>query len=260
MLRQGHLYQFTSEINLRRSKDSCELDHFKEENENTSLVLSKEIKPLISRVFEGKDVHVIAHGAKCSGKPLIIQGSEWEPETVYDILDQEKRVVSVQEGAQGKIQLRGLSKASTCEVTLTISRAYDVCPLASYEESRKQCSDLAPLEITKINKSIYALQNVMYAINANESHVPYIESNLTHMLKDCLQGSNITLLITYLPQEFSQDDSLYMLNLASQICLGSKRSLPYATTKRNGSARSIALEESVMNSLEIMKKSREPHD
>lgn len=33
-------------------------------------------------------------------------------ETVYDILDQEKRVVSVLEGAQGKIQLKGLSKAS----------------------------------------------------------------------------------------------------------------------------------------------------
>lgn len=33
-------------------------------------------------------------------------------ETVYDISDQEKRVVSVLEGAQGKIQLKGLSKAS----------------------------------------------------------------------------------------------------------------------------------------------------
>lgn len=70
--------------------------------------------------------------------------------------------------------------------------------MAGYEDSRKQCSDLAPLEITRINKSIYALHNVMYALNANESHVPYRESKLTHMLKDCLQGRNRTLLITCL--------------------------------------------------------------
>lgn len=71
-------------------------------------------------------------------------------------------------------------------------------PLTGYEDSRKQNTDLAPLEITRINKSMYSLQNVMYALNANESHVPYRESKLTRMLKDCLQGSNETLLITCL--------------------------------------------------------------
>lgn len=71
-------------------------------------------------------------------------------------------------------------------------------PLTGYEDSRKQNSDVAPLEITRINKSIYALQNVMYALNANESHVPYRESKLTRMLKDCFRGCNRTLLITCL--------------------------------------------------------------
>jgi len=70
--------------------------------------------------------------------------------------------------------------------------------LTGYEDSRKQNSALGPLEIARVNKSIYALQNVMYALNANESHVPYRESKLTRMLKDCLKGSNITLLITCL--------------------------------------------------------------
>lgn len=55
------------------SKDSCELDHFYEENEAASSILAKEIKPLISSVFEGKDANVIAHGARCSGKTLLIQ-------------------------------------------------------------------------------------------------------------------------------------------------------------------------------------------
>lgn len=78
-----------------------------------------------------------------------------------------------------------------------------VLPLTGYEDSRKQKTDLVPLEITRINKSIYALQNVMYALNANESHVPYRESKLTRMLKDCLQGSNRTLLITCLVDIFA---------------------------------------------------------
>jgi kinesin family protein 22 len=122
------------------SKDSYRLDYCYEENETTGSILTKEIKPLISTVFEGKDANVIAHGARNSGKTHLIQGNERElglavltmsemlsmaeergdaifvsvyevsQETVYDLLDQEKRVVSVLEGAQGKIQLKGLSQ------------------------------------------------------------------------------------------------------------------------------------------------------
>ncbi|KAL0718244.1 hypothetical protein Bca4012_067566 [Brassica carinata] len=288
------------------SKDSYELDHFYEENESTRSILNREIKPLISSVFEGKDANVIAHGSRCSGKTLLIQGSEWEPglvilamaemlsmaeergdsisvsfyevshETVYDIIDQEKRVVSVLEGAQRKIQLKGLSKVpvkslsgfqevyfglnkiqklvndpplrSHRGVMIHVTKGeansgslgrMNFLDMAGYEDSRKQCSDLAPVEITRINKSIYALQNVFYALNANESHVPYRESKLTHMLKDCLQGSNRTLLITCLPREFSQD-SFYMLNLASRICLGSKKAMTNATKKSLCPAGSIS--------------------
>ncbi|KAF8049069.1 hypothetical protein N665_2301s0002 [Sinapis alba] len=288
------------------SKDSCELDHCYEENETTSSILTEEIKPLISSVFEGKDATVIAHGARSSGKTHLIQGSEREPglvilamaemlamveergdsivsvsfydvsqETLYDIADQENRVVSVLEGAQGKIQLKGLSKIpvkslsefkdlyfglkkiqkltsdasvrSHRGVMIYVTRGSNAdsrslgrmnfLDMAGYEDSRKQNSD--PLEITRINKSIYGLQNVLYALNANESHVPYRESKLTHMLKDCLQGSNRTLLITCLPREFSQD-SFYMLNLASRICLGSKRSMTNATKKSKCPAGSVS--------------------
>ncbi|CAN7080593.1 unnamed protein product [Brassica oleracea var. botrytis] len=295
------------------SKDSHKLDYCYEEHETTSLILTKEIKPLISTVFEGKDANVIAHGARCSGKTHLIQGSEKEPglavltmdemlsmaeergysisvsvyevcnETVYDISDEEKRVVSVLEGAQRKIQLKGLSKANLCfqvhvkslsefkelyfglkktqklkgEPPLRSHRGVmihvttgsnvssgsigrmNLLDLAGYEDSRKQKNDLTPLEITRINKSIYALQNVMYSLNANESHVPYRESKLTRMLKDCLQRPNRTLLITCLPRELSQD-SFYMLNLASRICLGNNRAMANATKKSDGPARSIS--------------------
>ncbi|XP_020870958.1 kinesin-like protein KIN-10C [Arabidopsis lyrata subsp. lyrata] len=103
-------------------------------NRITGSILSKEIKPLISTVFEGKDANVIAHGARNCGKTHLIHGNDRElgltvltmsemlsmavsvsvsvyevsQETVYNLLDQEKRVVAVLEGAQGKIQLKGL--------------------------------------------------------------------------------------------------------------------------------------------------------
>ncbi|KAL1226199.1 Kinesin-like protein KIN-10C [Cardamine amara subsp. amara] len=274
------------------SKDSYKLDYCYEENESNGLILTKEIKPLVSSVFEGKDANVIAHGARSSGKTFLIQGNEKElglavltmvemlsmaeqrgnsisvsiyevsQETVYDLLDQEKRMVSVLEGAQGKIQLKGLSQVPVKSLSdfqnlyfglkktqkLTSHKGVMIhvtsgnansgvlgrmnfLDMAGYEDSRKQNSGVAPLEITRINKSIYALQNVMYALNANESHVPYRESKLTRMLKGCLQGCNRTLLITCLPREFSQD-SFYMLNLASQICLGSKRAMNIPTKKK----------------------------
>ncbi|KAF8053469.1 hypothetical protein N665_1411s0003 [Sinapis alba] len=288
------------------SKDAYKLDYCYEENEAIDVIVTREIKPLISIVFEGKDANVIAHGTRCSGKTHLIQGSEKEPglvvlamtemlsmaaergdsvwvsiyevsqEIVYDISDQEKRVVSVLEGAHGKIQLKGLSKVlvkslsefkdlyfgskkiqklstdphlrSHKGVLIHVTKGninsrsigrMNFLDLAGYEDSRKQNNDVAPLEITRINKSIYALQNVMYALNANESHVPYRESKLTRMLKDCLQGSNRTLLITCLPREFSQD-SFCMLNLASRICLGNNRAMANATKKNNGPARSIS--------------------
>ncbi|EFH70139.1 hypothetical protein ARALYDRAFT_891200 [Arabidopsis lyrata subsp. lyrata] len=41
-------------------------------NRITGLILSKEIKPLISTVFEGKDANVIAHGARNCGKTYLL--------------------------------------------------------------------------------------------------------------------------------------------------------------------------------------------
>ncbi|CAE6117433.1 unnamed protein product [Arabidopsis arenosa] len=272
------------------SKDSYKVDYCYEENETTGSILTKEIKPLISTVFEGKDANVIAHGARNCGKTHLIQGNERElgltvltmsemlsmaeerggsvsvsvyevsQETVYDLLDQEKRVVPVKSLSEFQNLYFGLKKSQKLTsdppvrshkgvmIHVTTGNAnpgslgrMNFLDMAGYEDSRKQNSALAPLEIARINKSIYALQNVMYALNANESHVPYRESKLTRMLKDCLKGCNRTLLITCLPREFSQD-SFYMLNLASRICLGSNRAMNNPTKKKiNGPERSISL-------------------
>lgn len=71
--------------------------------------------------------------------------------------------------------------------------------LPGYEDAkRKSTGSVNLLENNKINKSIYALHNVVYALNANDSHVPYRESKLTRILRDSLGGKNKILMITCL--------------------------------------------------------------
>ncbi|XVE58520.1 hypothetical protein DITRI_Ditri04bG0175900 [Diplodiscus trichospermus] len=109
--------------------------------------------------------------------------------------------------------------------------------LAGYEDGRRKSTDgVDVLENNKINKSIYALQNVIYALNANESHVPYRESKLTRMLRDSLGGTNKILMVTCLNSSFCLD-SLYMANLASRSCKGSNRIIPDSTKKAKSIAR-----------------------
>ena len=74
-----------------------------------------------------------------------------------------------------------------------------LCLLSAYEDARRKRVDgLNLVECTKINKPIYAIHNVVYSLNANESHIPYRESKLTYMLKDSLGGMSRILMITYL--------------------------------------------------------------
>ena len=71
--------------------------------------------------------------------------------------------------------------------------------LPGYEDGRRKSTDgVNLLENNKINKSIYALQNVISALNANESYVPYRESKLTRILRDSLGGTNKILMVTCL--------------------------------------------------------------
>ncbi|XP_030949140.1 kinesin-like protein KIN-10C [Quercus lobata] len=109
--------------------------------------------------------------------------------------------------------------------------------LAGYEDARrKSADDLNLVESTKINRSIYAIHNVVYSLNANESHVPYWESKLTHMLKDSLGGLNRILMITCLNPSFCQD-FVYMVSLASWSCLGINRGVVDSTKKAKSSTR-----------------------
>ncbi|KAK8537147.1 hypothetical protein V6N13_042093 [Hibiscus sabdariffa] len=116
--------------------------------------------------------------------------------------------------------------------------------LAGYEDGRKKSiGGVNLLENNIINKSIYALHNVVYALNANEIHVPYRESKLTRMLRDSLGGTNKILMITCLNSSFCQD-SLYMANLASRTCKVANRFILDSTKKTKSMVRPMVLSSS----------------
>ncbi|MCD7465140.1 hypothetical protein HAX54_000684 [Datura stramonium] len=274
-------------------KDVYELDNCYEQNEDNAIVFSREVKPLISEVLSGRNASVIAYGARGSGKTHTIQGSvdkqglaamaiaeilsqtkdakkevavfisfyEVFQDHIYDLLDPNHPEVQVLEDSQGKIKLKGLSKATVDSIShfhdlsacwtapccsaqktplqmpkrshkglmIHIASADDIqgskCPnvmnfvdLAGYEDSRRSGKDGITLtESTRINKSLYAIMNVVYALNTNEKRVPYREGKLTRMLQESLGGSNHVLLLTFLNPILCQD-TLYVVSLASRSC------------------------------------------
>lgn len=79
--------------------------------------------------------------------------------------------------------------------------------LAGNEDNRRTCNEGIRLqESAKINKSLFALSNVIYALNNNEARVPYRESKLTRLLQDSLGGPNQSLLIACLVSCFFDND------------------------------------------------------
>ncbi|GAA0171380.1 microtubule binding motor protein [Lithospermum erythrorhizon] len=136
-LSQGVTISF-SEQSTR--KDSYELDYCYEQNEGNFIIYSKEIEPLIPELINGRNLTVIAYGARGSGKTYTVKGTEENPglamlamarilskaeeigysvsismyevyhEHVVDLLDANRTEVQVLEDAQGRTNLKGLSK------------------------------------------------------------------------------------------------------------------------------------------------------
>ncbi|KAL5746355.1 hypothetical protein ACOSP7_027501 [Xanthoceras sorbifolium] len=130
--------------------------------------------------------------------------------------------------------------------------------LAGYEDARRKSSEgLNLIESTKVNKSIYALLNVVYALNANENHVPYRESKLTRLLQDSLGGKSRILMLTCLNPSFCQD-SAYMMSLASRSCQGVYRTVSETAKKTKSSTRPMVLSSPKMQLTGSVSTSRKP--
>ena len=67
------------------------------------------------------------------------------------------------------------------------------------EDNRKTGNDGVRLvESSSINQSLFALSNVINALNSNEPRVPYRDSKLTRILQDSLGGKTRSIMIACL--------------------------------------------------------------
>ncbi|CAH1438997.1 unnamed protein product [Lactuca virosa] len=290
VFKSGDGVKLSFDDQLSSRKNDYDVDHCYQQNEDTALIFSNEIKPHISRVFNGENSTFIAFGARDGGKTYTIKGSEEKlglgmlvmdeilktveggkhtitvsifevfQDHVYDLLDPKNPEVQVLEDAHRKIMLKGLSKVPvksllefqklylsdnslnkpTKKITLELPRRshkalminilacdeggssklvgkMNFIDLAGYENSRRNTFDGTNLnESTRINKSLNALLNVIHAINANESRVPYRESKLARALQDSFGGnSHISMLFCLNP--LFCPDTIHTVTLASRL-------------------------------------------
>jgi hypothetical protein len=73
-------------------------------------------------------------------------------------------------------------------------------------------------EVSSINRSFSALENVIQAIKKKQTQVPYRDSKLTYFLQECLGGgSKVVIFITLSPSLVSVDESLRSLNFGKRV-------------------------------------------
>lgn len=112
--------------------------------------------------------------------------------------------------------------------------------LAGNEDNRRSGNDGIRLtESVKINQSLFALSNVIHALNANESRVPYRDSKLTRILQDSLGGMSRALMIACLNPS-SYQEALHTVTLAARsrqivnhVALDEKQDTPRSRVDMN---------------------------
>ena len=105
--------------------------------------------------------------------------------------------------------------SETCADTLTSK--INLVDLAGSERNPEAADKKSSAETHAINVSLSALVSVVAALTSKSKHVPYRDSKLTHLLKDCLGGrSNTYLIATIAPTASCFQESISTLKFADR--------------------------------------------
>ncbi|WVZ99555.1 hypothetical protein U9M48_044829 [Paspalum notatum var. saurae] len=200
---------------------------------------------------------------------------------VFDLLEPKDSEVIVREDGVGRTHLKGLSRVDI----KSIDEFEDLCCggdnnqlqsrghqgfiiyISKSDQHGRECAvtkmhflDLGGFVDTKQNnyggggltpsnskKSLYAVMDVVQALNSNQSFIPYRKSKVTHILQDSLSKTSVAVLISCL-DEISCQDAVCTLGLASrssQVVNEQCYSLSLGT--RNSSKSNVKLSVSTKN-------------
>ncbi|KAJ1686524.1 hypothetical protein LUZ63_017914 [Rhynchospora breviuscula] len=191
----------------------------------------------------------------CENTKYSVQISYYEVylDRCYDLLEPKAKEVMALDDKDGKVQLRGLFWASVKSVA-DFSQIYttglqrrkvahtglndvsgrshavlsvivsdgsskgklNLIDLAGNEDNRRtQNEGIRMQESAKINESLFALSNVISALNNRRPYIPYRESKLTRILQDSLGGASRALMVACL-NPMSYQEAIHTVSLAAR--------------------------------------------